>query len=101
MGWGGGPKPVLRLTRATTAWASWSSNDFTWWSQESSDNEDKSDTASSEVYKIVKKNSQLISIASGLYKLYDCHVNVFPCWQDKIKLPADDQILNFVKSAKK
>lgn len=47
----------LRLTRATTAWASWSSNDFTWWSQESSDNEDKSDTASSEVYKITKKNS--------------------------------------------
>lgn len=48
-GWRGGA--ALRLTRATTAWASWSSNDFTWWSQESSDNEDKSDTASSEVYK--------------------------------------------------
>lgn len=70
----------LRLTRATTAWASWSSNDFTWWSQESSDNEDKSDTASSEVYK-----NKLISIASGLYEQYDCHVNVFPCWQDKIR----------------
>lgn len=33
------------------------------------------------------KISQLIStgIASGLYEQYDCHFNVFPCWQDKIR----------------
>lgn len=31
------------------------------------------------------KISQLIFIASGLYEQYDCHFNVFPCWQDKIR----------------
>lgn len=38
-------------------------------------------------YKKKIHNSYLLLL--GCINLYDCHVNVFPCWQDKIRLPAN------------